>query len=166
MNKVLKLIVLYMLAVMPMCVVSCSGGEEEEIPKTPIINPVNPDSDDTDDSKEPDSEIKAYTDANAYANFFAYNVMNDVYLWKQDITSSLNTWGTQINNAINKGNEFPEAIAKVDAVRYKKNGKYIDRWSGLTNNWDEFIGSVDGVVSTTYGCEYNLFLRYENSSNI
>ena len=52
MNKVLKLIVLYMLAVMPMCVVSCSGGEEEEIPKTPIINPVNPDSDDTDDSKE------------------------------------------------------------------------------------------------------------------
>ena len=164
MNKVLKLIVLYMLAVMPMCVVSCSGGEEEEIPKTPIINPVNPDSDDTDDSKEPDSEIKAYTDANAYANFFAYNVMNDVYLWKQDITSSLNTWGTQINNAINKGNEFPEAIAKVDAVRYKKNGKYIDRWSGLTNNWDEFIGSVDGVVSTTYGCEYNLFLRYENSN--
>ena len=90
---------------MPMCVVSCSGGEEEEIPKTPIINPVNPDSDDTDDSK-----IKAYTDANAYANFFAYNVMNDVYLWKQDITSSLNTWGTQINNAINKGHYCPIKI--------------------------------------------------------
>ena len=108
MNKVLRLIVLYMLAVMPMCVVSCSDGDDGEIPKTPIINPVNPD--DSDNSDPDNSVVKAYTDANAYANFFAYNVMNDVYLWKQDITSSLNTWGTQINNAINKGHYCPIKI--------------------------------------------------------
>ena len=160
-----KIVTLLVVMILPVGIVSCSGDDEEEIAKTPIITPTpEPEDTTTNDNNEP-TEVKVYKDGNAYANFFAYNVMGDVYLWKKEINSSLNTWGNQLGNAINKGTDMPDAISKVENIRYKNSSKEdIDKWSMLTDDYSSFTGSVDGVVTTTYGCSYKFYLKEANSN--
>lgn len=164
-TNILKLISVW--AVAAICFAACSEKNEPEIPKTPpVVNPLPDDDKNEDVNDEPVvEEIKAYTDGNAYANFFAYNVMGDAYLWKDEVASGLNSWGNLLENAINEGATFPDAIVQVEKVRYKnENREDIDKWSQLTDDYESFIGSVDGAVTTTYGCSYNLFLRSANSN--
>lgn len=164
MEKFLRIAVSYMLVFFALGFVACSDGDDgTEIPKTPIIN--NPDPEPEPDNNEPEDEIKAFEDSSPYAHFFAYNVMSDVYLWNEEIAASLNSWNTEITNAINKGQSLSDPVAKVNTIRYKDGkGKDIDRWSMLTDDYESFIGGVNGVATTTYGCEYNLFLRQSNSN--
>ena len=168
MKKFLRIGAFYMLVFFALGFVACSDGNDgTEIPKTPIINKPQqePEPDNQDDKNEPEDEIKAYEESSPYAHFFAYNVMSDVYLWNEEIATSLNSWNTEITNAINKGQSLSDPVAKVNTSRYKDGkGKDIDRWSMLTDDYESFIGGVDGVVTTTYGCEYNLFLRQSNSN--
>lgn len=123
---------------------SCSDDDE------PIKGTQKP----SEDNKEEVS--KAYQEEKPYANFFARNVMNDVYLWKQDIASALNSWMIE--------GDPVEAVAKA---RYKdKFGKDIDKWTMMSDSYSSMVGGTDGVSTGTYGCNYKLFLKAENSDAV
>jgi len=113
---------------------------------------------DSDDPVKPEvkPETEAYQEEEPYANFFGYNVMNDVYLWKQDITSALNAWDIEGDPARNVG-----------IARYKDNGGAdIDQWTMMTDSYTEMVGGANGESSGTYGCNYQLYLKAEGSDDI
>lgn len=110
---------------------------------------------DSDDPVKEDGDV-VYQDEKAYANFFAYNVMNDVYLWKQDITSALNSWKILTDPV--------EAVAKA---RYKDQlGKDIDKWTLMTDDYTGMTGSTDGISTGTYGFGIKLYLKEKNSTAV
>lgn len=110
------------------------------------------------DSDDPVKEetTQVYQDVKPYANFFAASVLNDVYLWSEEIRTALNTWGI---------NEEP--IAKVEKVRYKDlAGNDIDKWTMMTDDYASMVGGSDGVSSGTYGCNYKLYLKAQGSEEV
>ena len=140
-----KYVWLLMVCLLPLGFVACSDDDEPlkevEIPEeeTPV-----------------EEEETAYQDERAYANFFAFNVMNDVYLWQQDITSALDTWLILADPK--------EAVANA---RYKDiYGEDIDKWTSMTDSYTSMVGSVDGVSTGTYGCSFDLYLKAENSEAV
>ena len=72
-----------------------------------------------------------------YANTFAFNRLNQYYLWKKDIEGELKNW------LINE-----EPIAKVKSVRYAD-----DRWTLLTDDFESLYGSLSGHRKS-YGFDY------------
>ena len=81
-----------------------------------------------------------------YVNQFAFNVMNVYYLWIDEIRENLKGW---------MSDDDPKA--KVLEVRYKDSaGKDIDKWTQVTDDYESFVRSIEGV-STTYGYEFTLF---------
>ena len=124
-----------MLAVLlPLGFVACSDNNDE--PEKPVVNP-----NDKPNEGGSTNQPVAFTDPKAYANFFAFNVMSDVYLWKQDITSALKSWQISANPV--------EAVAKA---RYKNAaGEDIDKWTQMLENYEEAVGGTDGVSTGTYG---------------
>ena len=147
-------IICFVMVLPSLLCVSCSDDDEYNRNKTPIINPT-PGGDEPKDSTSQNPTVSYYTDPNYYAGFFAFNVMSVYYLWKDEIASSLSNW---------KMNEDP--IKKVDAIRYKQNGTYVDKWTQLTNDYEKFIGGVDGVVTTTFGVSYQFYLKKEGSDDV
>lgn len=142
-----KYVCLLLVGLLPLSFVACSDDDEP-------LKPVEPPQEEPQEKPE---EVKAYQDESAYANFFAYNVMNDVYLWKQDITSALNTWEI-----------LTDPIEAVYSARYKDAaGKDVDRWTMMTDSYSEMVGSTNGEsVSGTYGCNYQFYLKEENSEDV
>lgn len=131
--------------IIPLSFVACSDNDDEyDRPDTPIINPGS----DDDEEEEEDPKVTYYTEPNYYAGFFAYNIMSDVYLWKSEIESSLKNWKVS-----------DDAIKKVDEIRYKVGNTYIDKWTQLTDDYNSFISSVDGTVTTTYGYDFQLYYK-------
>lgn len=138
---------LFWVLLLPMMLfVSCSD-DDDNISKTPIIKPT-PGGDEPKDTTSQKPTVSYYTDPNYYAGFFAFNVISDVYLWNAEIASSLKNWMVD-----------EDPIKKVDAIRYKENGKYVDKWTQLTNDYESFIGGVDGVPTTTYGYDFQLYYK-------
>ena len=85
-----------------------------------------------------------------YVNQFAYNVMAVYYLWVDEISKGLQSWMSDA-----------DPIQKVEEIRYKDaDGKDIDRWTKVTDDYETFVNSVDGV-STTFGYELSLFYTSE-----
>lgn len=143
MKKNMKKYVWILLAIcFPMGFIACSDSDE---PQKEIVEP-NP-------SPEPEDET---TKGYACVNFFGYNVMNDVYLWKEEIDNGLSTWKTS-----------DEPIGAVAKVRYKDaSGKDIDKWTMMTNEYESMVGSTDGVSNGTYGCNYKFYLKEEGSDAV
>ena len=129
-----KYVWLFLAVLLPLGFVACSDNNDE--PEKPVVNP-NEKPNEGGSTNQP----VAFTDPKAYANFFAFNVMSDVYLWKQDITSALNSWQISADPV--------EAVAKA---RYKKaSGEDIDRWTMMLESYEESVGGTDGVSTGTYG---------------
>lgn len=147
-TKFLKKYVWMLLALaLPMGFVGCSGGDDD--PLKEVETPEN-------GKDDPENEVVAYQSEHPYANFFAYNVLNDVYLWKQDITSALKMWSMTAD---------PEE--NVLKARYKDNaGEDIDKWTMMTQSYDSMVGGTDGVAVGTYGCNYKLYLKAQNSEEV
>lgn len=124
---------------------SCSDDDDE--PKKPDIE--SPDAPDT-----PSTETNYFTEDKAYGNFYAYNMINDIYLWKYEVEENTTGWSTD-----------DDPIQKVAEVRYKENSKDVDRWTQMTDNYENFIGSVDGV-STTYGYDLQLYWGDETRTTV
>ena len=78
-----KYVWLFLAMLLPLGFVACSDSDE---PEKPVVKPNDK------PGQGDDNQTVAFTDSKAYANFFAFNVMSDIYLWKQDITSALNSW--------------------------------------------------------------------------
>ena len=101
-------------------------------------------------NREDNSEEEKYYTLK-YVNQFVYNVMSVYYLWIDEIQDNLKGW---------MDNDDPKA--KVLEVRYKDaSGKDIDKWTQVTDDYETFVRSIEGV-STTYGYEFTLF--YTSSS--
>ena len=86
-----------------------------------------------------------------YVNKFAYNMMNQFYLWRVEISSALNSWRTD-----------DDPIQKVKSIRYKKpSGEDIDKWTVMTDDYASMVSSVQGN-SKSMGFDFNLY--YMDSS--
>ena len=96
-------------------------------------------SDDTPTEQEVKDEYAAWK----YVNAFAQGTMSQYYLWKDEIAKSLQTWDL----------EWSEPKAKVQKIRYKENGKDVDRWTQVYDNFSEKTANI----VTTYGFEYALY---------
>lgn len=89
----------------------------------------------------------------AYAAQFANDVLSDVYLWSNEITPSL----SQLLKS-------SDPITTVKEIRYHNNGKEVDKWTTLTNDYKSFTSSMMGV-ETTYG--YSLLLgKFSNTGKL
>ena len=104
------------------------------------VQPTRPD-----DPEEKEDENRTYTGV----NYFAANCMSLYYLWTDEINGQLTRWLTKEMDA--------NPIEKVQEIRYKQNGKDYDRWTEVTDDYDAFSSSVEGV-STTYGCDIILMM--------
>ena len=85
-------------------------------------------------------------DTYTYVNVFAYNMMNDYYLWNKEIAKGLEEWDDTF-----------EPISYVDKIKYKD-----DKWTMLTDDYESFFGDVSGV-GTSYG--YDIMLYVHDQSN-
>lgn len=133
-----KYLWLLLIGLLPLGLVACSDSDEPVIEEEPIVE---------DDKSYP------------YANFFGYNVMNDVYLWKKDISYNLNKWPNYFS-------ESPDSIVKY-RMRYKDiYGKDIDKWTMMTDDYTGMTGSTDGVSTGTYGFGIKLYLKEKGSDAV
>ena len=81
-----------------------------------------------------------------YVNTFAWNVMDDYYLWRDEIAPALERW-----------ENWEEPIRKVADIRYKDAaGKDIDRWTMLTDDFASLVGGVSGHTRT-FGMDFQLY---------
>jgi len=93
------------------------------------------------DPETPEDDTEIY-----YVNFFAFNAMDNYYLWIDEVQDAMNSWARNANPI--------EAVAKV---RYKdEDGNDIDRWTQVLEDFDSFTGSVAGV-GKTYGFDADLY---------
>lgn len=146
MKGIRKYVWLLLAVCLPMGFVACSDNNDE--PEKPVVNP--------NDNKDDDDEVKAYQDDKVYANFFAFNVMSDVYLWKQDITNALNTWQIAAN-----------PVEAVEKARYKDiSGNDVDKWTQMLESYEESVGGTDGISTGTYGFGIKLYLKAQGSSAV
>ncbi len=120
---------------------ACSGSEDDP---TKEIEPPK------EEVKE--DENKSYF----YANFFGYQMMNDAYLWKQDVAQALSNWGL-----------YTDPIAETKAVRYKDaSGNDIDKWTMMTDDYASMVGGTDGESTGTYGCNYKFYLKEQGKDDV
>lgn len=89
-----------------------------------------------------------------YANRFAYDVLSDVYLWKDEIADGLKLLVPGISE---------DPIKTVSEITYREGDKLVDKWTALTDNLEDMQGSVDGVA-TTFGYGV-LFGSFSNSDS-
>lgn len=103
----------------------------------------------TDDKEKTQGLSEDVRNTRLYVNTFGYNVMSLYYLWCDEIKNDLELW-----------NDADEPISKVKKIRYKQDGKDVDRWTQMTDDFEGFTSSVAGV-SVTYG--YDCMLAYADS---
>lgn len=95
-------------------------------------------------SKEDDlqaEEGRATSDEIYYANQFAADLLSNVYLWNAEISNDL--------GQLDPDNNL-DPIGTVEQIRYHENGKEIDKWTTMTDDYQSFTSSLSGV-ETTYG---------------
>lgn len=128
---------------LPVGFAACSDDDE---PKKEVIEPT---------PEEPVTQV--YKDEKAYANFFALNALNDVYLWQQDIEPALKAWNIE-----------GDPVKNVATARYKNAaGEDVDKWTMMTESYSEMVGGTNGEsVSGTYGCNYKFYLKENGSQNV
>lgn len=97
----------------------------------------------SDDTPSKEQEVKDEYAAWKYVNAFAHGAMSKYYLWKDEIAKDLDAWDW----------EWSEPKAKVLKIRYKENGKDVDQWTQLFDNYSEETANI----VTTYGFEYALY---------
>ena len=141
-----KIVWLWLALLLPLGFVACSDDDEP-------LNPVTPPQEEEQEKEE--EESKAYQDERAYANFFAYNEMSDIYLWKEEIKSALDAWPI-----------LADPVEAVAQARYKEGGEDVDKWTMITPSYTEMIGSSDGVSTGTYGFGIKLYLKAQGSEAV
>ena len=90
-----------------------------------------------------------------YVNTFAWNVMDEYYLWRDEIAPALEHW-----------QNWEEPIRKVADIRYKDAaGKDIDRWTMLTDDFESLVGGVSGHTRT-FGMDFQLYYYDSNHKRV
>ncbi len=102
-----------------------------------------------------DTDTGSNTLTYLYVNSFAYSTMKTYYLWEAEISAAFASW---------KNDDEPKA--KVKEARYKdSDGKDIDKWTMLTDDYSSLVSSVGGV-STTYGMDFTLYYTDQTYSSV
>lgn len=102
-----------------------------------------------------DTDTGSNTLTYLYVNSFAYSTMKTYYLWEAEISAAFASW---------KDDDEPKS--KVKDARYKDSeGKDIDKWTMLTDDYSSFVSSVEGV-STTYGMDFTLYYTDQTYSAV
>lgn len=110
-------------------------------------------SDDDNESVDKPTE-RITTNEIYYANYFASDVLSDVYVWNKEISADIAKLDPETNE---------DPIGTVSEIRYKKDGKEMDKWTMLTNDVESLTSSLEGV-ETTFG--YSLALgKFSNTGN-
>lgn len=118
----------------------CTGGCKDNDDNT--VNPP------TDPDRTTSDEIY-------YANVFARDALEIYYLWNAEVYDKLDLLDPNTNQG-------PITTVEKD-IRYKENGKEVDKWTQLIDDISSFTSSLDGV-ETTYG--YHLqYDKFENTGN-
>ena len=107
----------------------CGGSNDEPAPK-PEPKP----------DPEPETPTQTISEEIQNADQFAYDVLNEVYLWNAEIRKDL----TKLDP---KTCEDP--ITTVQQIRYKSSTEQ-DKWTMMTNDLSSWESSSQGV-ETTYG---------------
>ena len=128
---------------LPLGFVACSDSDE---PLKQIETP---------EDQPEGNQVSAFQNEKAYANFFAYNAMNDVYLWNQDITAAFKAWTI-----------LGDPIEAVKSARYKEDGKDVDKWTQMTDSYTSMVSGTDGVATGTYGFGVKLYRKEQGSSSV
>lgn len=90
-----------------------------------------------------------------FINEFGYNMVATYYLWNEEIKSGLSTWTYNT-----------DPIKKVREIRYKDaQGKDIDKWTQMTDDYESFQGSVSGNTKST-GLDFVLYYADETHQNV
>lgn len=92
-------------------------------------------------------------DQQYYTNLFAYNIMNPYYLWRDKMEEELQDWNYSMN-----------PVEKVASLRYKENGKLVDRWTQLMDDYTPFQAGVTGN-GKSFGLDFVL-LRVKDSEDV
>ena len=101
------------------------------------------------------SEEQEQRMTNYYVNAFAYNMMSTYYLWVEEISDAMSKWKV-----------YDEPKSKIAEIRYKDSaGKDIDRWTMISDNIGDFLGSVTGNTKT-YGMDIALYRLKADSDEI
>ena len=95
----------------------------------------------------------AARDQKYYANLFAYNIMNPYYLWRDSMEKELKDWTYTVDTK-----------EKVASLRYKENGKLVDRWTEFMEDYTPFQSSVTGN-GKSFGMDFVL-LRVQDSEDV
>lgn len=91
-----------------------------------------------------------------YVNLFAYNTMHTYYLWADEIKEELDAWELS----------EPKPVAKVQSLRYKdENGKLVDKWTELYEDFDVFYDYVTGT-GKSYGCNYKFYYANREETRV
>ncbi|MBE6287901.1 MAG: PDZ domain-containing protein [Mediterranea massiliensis] len=99
-----------------------------------------------DNDPQEEEEKRITTNEIYFANRFAKDALSSVYLWNKEIKTGLDKLNANTNQ---------DPIGTVKEIRYKENGKEVDKWTVLTADAESMNSSMQGV-STTYGYEVML----------
>ena len=127
------------------CLTACSDDDDEIISKTELEETYSDSTDDDDDdsSDSDDEETATVTEETYYVTYFANYVMSIYYYWLDEISD-------KIDEVLNP-NTCTDPISAVEEIRYSDSTTgIVDSWTQLTDDYDSFTSSVDGV-ETTYG---------------
>ena len=133
------------------CIAGCSSDDDDEI----LVEEEEEEEKGNDEDDE-DEDEDTITEETYYATYFANYVMSVYYYWLDEIED-------QINVLLNP-ETCTDPISAVESIRYSDSSTGIeDKWTQLTDDYESFTSSVDGV-ETTYGI---LAMRgaFSNSDN-
>lgn len=145
MNKVhssqFRLFYLFLIILISFGITSCSDDDDREIVELP--------GNDTEDTPLTNEEQRNY-----YINTFAATSLSEYYLWIDE---------AQVAEKMEEWKIFDDPFTAVKELRYKdSNGKDIDRWTVMLDNFEESVNSFDGI-ETTYGFDFALY-RYDKNN--
>ena len=133
---------------------SCSDDDDEVVQNSEDEETTGEENEEgTSDGTE---DAETVTEETYYATYFANDALSIYYYWLDEIED-------QINEVLNP-ETCTDPISAVESIRYSDSSTGIeDKWTQLTDDYESFIGSVDGV-ETTYGI---LAMRgaFSNSDN-
>ncbi len=93
------------------------------------------------------------TDEQYHANIFAGTSLETFYYWNKEISNDLLRLNPETNT---------DPISTVNEIRYHEGDTEIDRWTMLTDDFESFNSSLEGVY-TTYGYQPITYLLDEST---
>lgn len=93
------------------------------------------------------------TDEQYHANIFAGTSLETFYYWNKDISNDLLRLNPETNT---------DPITTVNEIRYHEGDTEIDRWTMLTDDFESFNSSLEGVY-TTYSYQPITYLLDEST---